>query len=80
MEYLQYSDEIARIEKALEGFKPYYKWNTFNTITHQNYLYSYFRFKPYYKWNTFNTLISKKHLQMCLSFKPYYKWNTFNTI
>ena len=32
MEYLQYSDEIARIEKALEGFKPYYKWNTFNTI------------------------------------------------
>ena len=31
MEYLQY--EMNKMQKALEGasFKPYYKWNTFNT-------------------------------------------------
>ena len=40
------------------SFKPYYKWNTFNTRSYQikgrkngN------CFKPYYKWNTFNTLL-----------------------
>ena len=38
------------------SFKPYYKWNTFNTKTH--YLCTVeiiTSFKPYYKWNTFNT-------------------------
>ena len=57
MEYLQYYKEVS--EEALrDGFKPYYKWNTFNTIQlnlkkKQCML---FRFKPYYKWNTFNTV------------------------
>ena len=39
------------------SFKPYYKWNTFNTkiigfSINERCPYS---FKPYYKWNTFNT-------------------------
>ena len=40
----------------IDGFKPYYKWNTFNT---KNVLAIdpgvKYCFKPYYKWNTFNT-------------------------
>ena len=37
-------------------FKPYYKWNTFNTSKPENEkLVEALRFKPYYKWNTFNT-------------------------
>ena len=51
---VKHSDEIARIEK---GFKPYYKWNTFNTESKYIYDKDNFKcFKPYYKWNTFNTL------------------------
>ena len=38
------------------GFKPYYKWNTFNTLVLTlKSLMNVFSFKPYYKWNTFNT-------------------------
>ena len=40
-----------------ECFKPYYKWNTFNT--HSSIVlvdYDDNGFKPYYKWNTFNTM------------------------
>ena len=64
------------------GFKPCYKWNTFNTQwtlkTYWKYLKS---FKPCYKWNTFNTydkivLVNGENL----GFKPCYKWNTFNTL
>ena len=39
------------------SFKPYYKWNTFNTekgLNKKAYI-SHVCFKPYYKWNTFNT-------------------------
>ena len=38
------------------GFKPYYKWITFNT-NKNNYKenFKYDSFKPYYKWITFNT-------------------------
>ena len=41
----------------ISSFKPYYKWNTFNT---QVLLYitikeMFLSFKPCYKWNTFNT-------------------------
>ena len=38
-------------------FKPYYKWNTFNTFTisWQDHEFNIGSFKPYYKWNTFNT-------------------------
>ena len=45
-------------EQHVKRFKPYYKWNTFNTyggIKMENKLE---RFKPYYKWNTFNTEIN----------------------
>ena len=56
MEYLQYLHEVGKMQKALEGFKPYYKWNTFNTIEDrivvQRYNYS---FKPCYKWTAFST-------------------------
>ena len=38
------------------SFKPYYKWNTFNTQRRRFSLGPSRRcFKPYYKWNTFNT-------------------------
>ena len=33
MEYLQYVSGATRLpETALDSFKPYYKWNTFNTL------------------------------------------------
>ena len=32
MEYLQYFDVALIVPGATLGFKPYYKWNTFNTI------------------------------------------------
>ena len=42
----------------MESFKPYYKWNTFNTFTHSSFVFiETIGFKPYYKWNTFNTFI-----------------------
>ena len=38
------------------SFKPYYKWNTFNTWYKENVdKFIMYGFKPYYKWNTFNT-------------------------
>ena len=40
------------------GFKPYYKWITFNTIVEEyEKLANIKSFKPYYKWITFNTRI-----------------------
>ena len=66
--------------KLMESFKPYYKWNTFNTQYGPSMCLWNPGFKPYYKWNTFNT---KKEIKLLkkkiLGFKPYYKWNTFNT-
>ena len=44
-------------EELKGGFKPYYKWITFNTIP-RKYLVPFQNeecFKPYYKWITFNT-------------------------
>ena len=33
MDYLQYTmDEMRLITKVVRGFKPYYKWITFNTL------------------------------------------------
>ena len=58
MEYLQYGKLCNWFpRREIKGFKPYYKWNTFNT-NGQVYdsLKKYWCFKPYYKWNTFNTL------------------------
>ena len=62
-------------------FKPYYKWNTFNTLGSKSLDDASKSFKPYYKWNTFNTIIKREDIDysITLSFKPYYKWNTFNT-
>ena len=37
------------------SFKPYYNWNTFNTLELKEFGLSKYRFKPYYNWNTFNT-------------------------
>ena len=63
------------------SFKPYYKWNTFNTeVDGQLDKAADGSFKPYYKWNTFNTWrLMDETVWKELSFKPYYKWNTFNT-
>ena len=37
------------------GFKPCYKWNTFNTNVGATDNTLFMCFKPCYKWNTFNT-------------------------
>ena len=37
------------------SFKPYYKWNIFNTYGVNMIQFDESGFKPYYKWNTFNT-------------------------
>ena len=67
---------------GVSGFKPYYKWITFNTLQLLLILvYTDYRFKPYYKWITFNTVylrLGKVLRKKC--FKPYYKWITFNTV
>ena len=45
----------AFIKKKFEGFKPYYKWITFNTYKILEWGFPLRSFKPYYKWITFNT-------------------------
>ena len=37
------------------SFKPYYNWNTFNTMFLNRTCKELESFKPYYNWNTFNT-------------------------
>ena len=64
-------------------FKPYYKWNTFNTQQEEKTCYL---TKP----KVLNLIINgipsihqvkdAKAYAYDQSFKPYYKWNTFNTI
>ena len=56
MEYLQYIKNLQGKWNISSCFKPYYKWNTFNTVA-QEVVQGLDRecFKPYYKWNTFNT-------------------------
>ena len=52
-----YVDNIEKMY-SMWSFKPYYKWNTFNTRTGaDDPEASWYSFKPYYKWNTFNTKI-----------------------
>ena len=82
MEYLQYYQMQGYDPVMVIGFKPYYKWNTFNTkhvCRHRDCCDK--SFKPYYKWNTFNTSRTRQRtiFRNSKSFKPYYKWNTFNT-
>ena len=55
MEYLQYKRIYKRTLVDFFSFKPYYKWNTFNTYNINGQDRRPLRFKPYYKWNTFNT-------------------------
>ena len=56
MEYLQYRSPDGDLLFSLTlSFKPYYKWNTFNTTSCGDFGARYSGFKPYYKWNTFNT-------------------------
>ena len=48
-------EDILRVAQIF-GFKPCYKWNTFNTPSRCSiHAFSIRRFKPCYKWNTFNT-------------------------
>ena len=49
-------------------FKPYYKWNTFNTEWGDwNEDFGKYRFKPYYKWNTFNTMVTFTEMDSLVS-------------
>ena len=63
MDYLQYLARLG-LESAIDGgFKPCYKWTTFNTqILKLSYTCDEGRigFKPCYKWTTFNTVIKDK--------------------
>ena len=66
MEYLQYKSKQF-ISLTTCRFKPYYKWNTFNTIGKGLYeSIGDICFKPYYKWNTFNTT-KVKHYRWLLN-------------
>ena len=57
MEYLQYITSDQNVVSIGMSFKPYYKWNTFNTASGTlRQLDANVGFKPYYKWNTFNTI------------------------
>ena len=80
MEYLQYENINYPSVPSKCSFKPYYKWNTFNTDSKQILL-------PISIW-VLNLIINgipsilKNVIIMKIvfgSFKPYYKWNTFNT-
>ena len=49
------------------SFKPYYKWNTFNTWLKSQVIRKRRGFKPYYKWNTFNTLDLYKDIEFMVN-------------
>ena len=62
-------------------FKPYYKWNTFNTMMAKLAMMT--------DGEVLNLIINgipsiqygeRESEVLVLSFKPYYKWNTFNTL
>ena len=55
MDYLQYEWDAKNVKYIKLGFKPYYKWITFNTNISINPPLGSLGFKPYYKWITFNT-------------------------
>ena len=55
MDYLQYDGSgILGTVAGAAGFKPYYKWITFNISEQQTDFLLIKSFKPYYKWITFN--------------------------
>ena len=81
LQYVMYGGDCE--DSISQGFKPCYKWMTFNTPVYKllHILLSHHRFKPCYKWMTFNTSkrgYSKDYFK--ISFKPCYKWMTFNTV
>ena len=61
MDYLQYPLAPFLAAAAIAaGFKPYYKWITFNTYYEaKRKEFQFWSFKPYYKWITFNTSFTK---------------------
>ena len=80
MDNLQYEYTVYIDFYIFIGFKPYYKWITFNTDKDKLVKKLKSSFKPYYKWITFNTERDNITGSMTIvSFKPYYKWITFNT-
>ena len=71
---------LAKCTAGVVSFKPYYKWNTFNTKS--------VKFLEEQNAIVLNLIINgipsileynKKWLENNEGFKPYYKWNTFNT-
>ena len=65
-----------------QSFKPYYKWNTFNTeasgYTEIEVARAVLNLIINGIPSILNTCIQ---VYLCLTcFKPYYKWNTFNTL
>ena len=80
MDYLQYLITNLVLKSLVTGFKPCYKWITFNTKSMRpEDRKFYFSFKPCYKWITFNTEKGNEVEETIYSFKPCYKWITFNT-
>ena len=55
MDDLQYYNIDDRYIARIAGFKPCYKWMTFNTEDGNFYHQDCLCFKPCYKWMTFNT-------------------------
>ena len=59
MDYLQYRNMDKKSALLIMGFKPYYKWITFNTAWKcKKHVIKLLSFKPYYKWITFNTQVN----------------------
>ena len=70
---------LENLTENITSFKPYYKWNTFNTPQYH---------PVYYILVVLNLIINGIPSILgsiawysfdILGFKPYYKWNTFNT-
>ena len=85
MDYLQYSDIAKDIETLLGmGFKPCYKWITFNTLEKivevlqetKEVLNLVINGLPSILYSSFVEATKRNPS----SFKPCYKWITFNTI
>ena len=81
MDYLQYLKQKKQLLSKEMGFKPYYKWITFNTCKWDSFTFFFFVLNLII--NGLPSILHKNH-EICrilslLSFKPYYKWITFNT-
>ena len=73
---------IKEKKKQNASFKPYYKWNTFNTNLTSR-LNSEVNAVLNLIINGIPSILEvfkmKEQLALMVGFKPYYKWNTFNT-